>query len=209
MAASKHATRPSSNAAHGYSVLEPLPKPVLPAQAPEATGNSPTGPTGVWLVVASLDEALVPSLREVTSALDVASVPEVASEFVAVVVASLVLVEPVVLVALVLDAPLLVLLGATAALVVAEVSLLVPTLVLPPVVAFDELVAPVELVLVALVSDDVSCAFPGPAASLQPKTKAAVTHAPEVATKPTERRSESRRNCMRHVYFAPAFVATR
>lgn len=43
VAVSKHATRPSSRAAHGYSVLEPLPKPVFAAHAPLATGKSVCG----------------------------------------------------------------------------------------------------------------------------------------------------------------------
>jgi hypothetical protein len=43
VASVKHAAPPSSRAAQGYSVLEPLPNPVLAAQAPLATGK-PVGP---------------------------------------------------------------------------------------------------------------------------------------------------------------------
>lgn len=62
VASAKHATRPSSRAAHGYSVLDPLPKPVFAAQAPLATGK----PVGTAVSSTSVVGAFVVALWEST-----------------------------------------------------------------------------------------------------------------------------------------------
>lgn len=73
---SKQATLPSSSAAQGYSVLEPLPNPVNPAQlAP--TGGGSVSPGSVPLLTGSV----CPEVDEIAVSLEEAVLADVVLEF--------------------------------------------------------------------------------------------------------------------------------